>query len=151
MTTLTHARTGIWIDELEAVVVRWDGGATVRRVVSDVPAHHRSTGHVRHDPTVRQGGGGVPDDRFERDRLGHLRAHLSAVAAVVPADDDLEVLGPGTVHEQLARLIAADDRHHGRTRRVRATASGPLTERQLIARVRDLAGDPARRRGLRTG
>ncbi|HSL76351.1 MAG TPA: hypothetical protein VK867_05360, partial [Candidatus Limnocylindrales bacterium] len=48
----------VWIDAREATIVRVSGdGATVRRLESEVPAHHRSTGHVRHEPSVRHGGG----------------------------------------------------------------------------------------------
>ena len=44
----------VWIDSHEAIVVRWeDDQARIERVTSQVPDHHKSTGHVRHDPAVR--------------------------------------------------------------------------------------------------
>ena len=148
MQATTAGLTAVWIDDEQAVIVRWDGRASVRRVTSDVPVHHRSTGHVRHDPTFRHGGGGIPDDTFERDRAGHLREFLEAVVAALPADGDVEVLGPGTARGQLARTLAEADHHRGRARAIRTTPSGPLTDRQLIAWLRAQTGDPPRRRGI---
>jgi hypothetical protein len=64
------ALTLVWIDAREAVVVRWVAGTSVvERIESDVPAHHRATGHVRHDPNVRHGGGGVSQTAGEPHRL----------------------------------------------------------------------------------
>ena len=148
MTTTTIEATAVWIDDGCAVIAHWDGTASVRELRSDVPAHRRSTGHVRHDPTVRHGGGAPPDDRFERDRAGHLRDFLESVAVAVPATGDVEVVGPGMVHQHLAQVLAEIDRHRGRSRAIRTTTMGPLSDRQLIAWLRERAGDPPRRRGI---
>lgn len=136
----------VWIEAEEAVVARWDGQAHLTRVSSDVPARHRSTGHLRHDPRLHPGGGGPPTDRIERDRLEHLREYLERVAAIVPPDESVHVTGPGPVRDELARLLRAADRHAGRDRCVETSASAPLTDRQLVARLRALAGDAPRRR-----
>jgi hypothetical protein len=148
MTTTTRGTTAVWIDDARAVIAQWDGTARVHELRSDVPAHHRSTGHVRHDPNVRHGGGGLPDDQMERDRAGHLRAFLERVAVTVPATGDVEVLGPGSVHERFAEVLAEVDRHRGRSRTIRTTTLGPRTERQLVAWLRERMGDPPRRRGI---
>ena len=137
----TEPRTLIWIDAERAIIVRWDGAATVTRIESEVPRHRRLGGHVSHDPDLRTIGSPTP----ERHRLEHLRRHLRQVADRLEPSDDVEVIGPGTVHERLAALLVAEDRHHGRGRGVLATPAGPLTEAQLIARVRTAAGDPPRR------
>ena len=43
-----RSSTLVRIDAREAVIVRLEGGrAHIERVESDVPAHHRATGHVR--------------------------------------------------------------------------------------------------------
>ncbi|MFI5254557.1 MAG: hypothetical protein ACHQ15_03790 [Candidatus Limnocylindrales bacterium] len=144
--------TFIWIDAERAVVCRWDGESTsLATLESDVPAHHRSTGHVRHDPGIRHGGGGAVQDAGEPHRLEHLRGFLADVARHVAPDDPLEVSGPGTVHERLVALIGADDREAGRTRPIRSVPSGSLTERQIRARTEELAGVVVPRIGLRTG
>jgi hypothetical protein len=142
----------VWIDADEAVLARWDGRSWIERITSDVPARHESTGHVTYDPHVRHGGGGAAQDKIERDRAGHLRAYLAQVARHIGTDESVEILGPGIVREDLTRLLRADDLDHGRRRTVTTAASPPLTERQLIARVRDRMGEPApRRRPRRTG
>jgi len=147
---MTRSNTIVWIDAREAIVVTWhDTEARLERVVSDVPAHHRGTHHVRHDPAMRQGGGGgAPLTTGEPNRLEHLAQFIDEVAARLPDDDDLLIVGPGTVHERLEREVGERDRRHGRQRRVTSEAAPPLTDRQLIARLRHLAGADAPRRAV---
>ncbi len=146
--TVEASTTLIWIDSEEAIIVRWADRATVERVRSDVPGRHRSTGHVRVDPSVRHGGGGPSAEALERARREHLRAFLEEVVTHVPDADDVTVVGPGMVRERLERNLRADDRRHGRRRRVHSAASDRLTEQALVAHVRELAGDAPRRRGV---
>lgn len=69
---VTQPSTFVWIDSRGAVIVRWqDDRPRLERVASEVPAHHRATGHVRHDPGVRHGGG-PPQTAAAPPRLGHL-------------------------------------------------------------------------------
>jgi hypothetical protein len=143
-----HA-TLVWIDSREAFVARLTAGEVhLERLESDVPVHHRSTGHVRHDPAIRQGGGGGhPQTAGEPHRVEHLRRFIDVVAEKLAPGDDLLVLGPGTVPEQLERHIAQGDAHHGRDRVVVCEAAATLTTRQLSARLRSFAGvEPPRRR-----
>ena len=135
--------TLVWIDARVARIVRWmDGGATIDRVESDVPAHRGSAGHVRHDPTIRSGGGGSATAGEPR-RLEHLARFLDAVAHRLP-EGDLELIGPGTTHERLAGVLRGTDPHG--SRRIHVTASPPRTDRQLIAALRRLSGHEPRRR-----
>lgn len=137
----------VWIDAREAIVLAWRRGTAVTlRLASDVPGHHHSTGHVRHDPTSGGGSAGPPRTAGESHRLEHLARFIDDVATAVPPVGDVLVLGPGTVHERLAELIRAQDARQERTRMVGGEASEPRTERQLVARLRGLAGAPARRR-----
>ena len=139
--------TLVWIDAREAIVVRRiDGASRFDHIQSDVPAHHRSTGHVRHAPGVRHGGGGPPQTAGEPHRLEHLARFVDAVAARLPRDEDLLVIGPGTVHEHLARQLAEEDARHHVSRDIRSEAAPPLSRRQLAARLRRSAGDEPRRR-----
>ena len=143
----TVTRTLVWIDAREAIVVSWLADrAQVETLLSDVPDHRKSTGHVRHDSTVRHGGGGAPQTAGEPRREEHLNQFIEQVAAHLPADDDLLILGPGTTRERLERHVLAMDRHRLHRRIVTTEASAPRTNRQLIARIRHLAGaDPDRR------
>jgi hypothetical protein len=139
----------VWIDSREAVIVRWlDDRATVEHLASDVPAHHRATGHVRHAPAFRHGGGSAPQTAGEPRRLEHLERFMAQVGDRISPDDELLILGAGTVRERLQRHVVDDDERHGRTRSVSTEPSSPLTDRQLIARVRHLAGDEPRRRTI---
>ena len=141
------AGTLVWIDAREAIIVRWqDDQAHVERVGSDVPAHHRATGHVRHDPSVRHGGGGRSQTAGEPNRLEHLARFVEQVAQRLPADEDLLILGPGTVREHLERSVRDMDAHQGRSRAITCTASQPMTDRQLVARLRRFDGVEPRRR-----
>ena len=143
----TVTRTLVWIDAREAVVVSWlEDRAQVERFVSVVPDHRKSTGHVRHDTTCRHGGGGAPQSAGEPRREEHLNRFVQLVAARLPTDDDLLILGPGTTRERLERHVQALDRHRPFHRTVTTEPSAPRTDRQLIAIVRHLAGaDPERR------
>ena len=141
----TQDCTLVWIDAREAVIARWQGGeARLERLHSDVPSHHRSTGHVHYDPTVRHGGV-APKDAGERRRLEHLTRFVELVATQLPPADDVAILGPGTVRDRLAHRIRETDRHASRTRGVTCEAAPRLTDRQIVARLRRAAGADRRR------
>ncbi len=141
-----RSATLVWIDSREAFVVRWlDGEGKVERFESDVPAHTRTSGHVRHDPG-RQGGGGAPLPAVEGHRLEHLARFVTTVAGHLPADDDLLIIGPGTVRDHLERHVVEFDTHRHATRAVACRASRPLTVPQLIARLRtEIGAEPPRK------
>ena len=142
--------TLVWIDAHEAILLNWLGDhAHVERLESDVPDHHKSTGHVRHDVGIRHGGGGAPQTAGEPRREEHLNHFVELVARRLPVEDDLLILGPGTVRERLERRVHEQDRHLAHSRSVKVTACGPRTERQLIAELRRAVGAAAPRRPAR--
>jgi len=143
---VTQPSTLVWIDARAAVIVCWqDDRARLERVESEVPARHRATGHVRHDPGVRHGGG-RSRTAGESHRLEYLDRFVDQIATRLPPDDALFILGPGTVREGLERHVRESDEHHKRSRGVSSEASPRLTDRQLIARLRHFAGADPRRR-----
>jgi hypothetical protein len=139
-----------WIDAREAVIGRVpdDHEPIVNRLESDVPAHHRSTGHVRHNPGIRHGGGGVAQTAEEPRRLEHLERFVASVAERLPDAEDVLILGPGTVRERLERTVRARDERARRERSIRSVRSTRLTERQLIARLRTATGREPERRNV---
>jgi hypothetical protein len=145
--------TLVWLDASEAILLGSEApigdGADppgVRRVLSQVPPHHRATGRVHHDPRVRSGGGADPDDLVERRRERLIGVYLREVAGLVPPEGTVVIMGPGPVHGRLAAEVRAADARHHRTRRIEASPAGPLTERQLRAFWRDLNGSAPERR-----
>jgi len=146
--TRSRSRTLVWIDAREAVLARWDeGDVTVEHVGSDVPAHVRATGHVRHDPTVRHGGGRA-QSTIDSHRIEHLDRFTDDIAARLSPTDDLTIIGSGLVHERLARRVLRDDARHRRSRSVTCGSAPRQTDRQLVARLHRLAGEEPRRRSV---
>jgi len=138
--------TLVWIDAEEAYVLRWQSGAEVTRLTSEVPPRRRAVSGERRDPTVRAGGGGVADDQVERHRRAHLERFVRDVAALVPPGDRAVILGPGPVKERLAGELMAEDRRHGHERPITVEPAGKMTEPQLVARLREIEGVAPRRR-----
>lgn len=136
----------VWIDSKLARILRWRGRVVAEKLVSDVPAHVRSTAHVRHDPRVRHGGSGRGQDDAERRRNEHLRAFLKAVAARLHEEDEIEILGTGTVGERLAALLRRQTAQRDPRPMVTALHSMLLTPRQLATRLRQRLGLQPRRR-----
>jgi thiamine phosphate synthase YjbQ (UPF0047 family) len=128
--------TGIWISADSAMVLRWSPELTVRhRIDSTVPGRHRSTGAP---PTEKHPAG-------EGHRDEHMRTFFVQVSQALPVEDDVLLIGDGEVVEHFAEQVRADDISHGRRRRIEVEKAGPLTERQLLARIRSFAGSPAKR------
>lgn len=134
--------TLVWIDARSARIVRRrDGGAAIERLESDVPPRRRSVRHIRRDPAVRHGGG-MSQDAGEPHRLEHLTRFVERVAASLPVDADLVIIGPGTVRHQLERQVRDGDTDHPATRSVTGETATRLTDPQLIERLLHLTGDP---------
>ena len=127
---------GVWISANSATVVRWSPQVSLRhRIVSTVPGRHRSTGRP---PTEAHPAG-------EGHRDEHMRTFFDEVARALTGDDDLLLVGDGEVVDHFADYVRAEDQRHGLQRRIAIEKSGPVTDRQLLARVRTFAGSPPRR------
>jgi hypothetical protein len=134
----------VWIDARDAVITEIvDDAASVERLTSDVPAHHRSTGHIRHEPGTRHGGGGAATAGEPR-RLEHLDAFCKRVAGRIPVSADVVVMGPGTVRYHLERRLRAAGGVHA-MRRIAGLPAGRMTDRQLVAWLRRYLEDEPRR------
>ena len=141
-----------WLDAEEAILLRCPrigsppGDPVPERLSSDVPSRHRAPGHVRHDPRVRPGGG-IPDDRLEWRPEQLLESFLHGVAARIPPGDSVVLLGPGPAHERRVAELRAGDSRVRHARPVESRPAGRMTDRQLVAWLRQSAGvAPERRR-----
>ena len=133
---MSGTTTGIWISANSATVLKWSAqGSTLHRIVSTVPGRHRSTGRP---PTEAHPAG-------EGHRDEHMRTFFDEVARALTSEDDLLLVGDGEVVEHFAEYMRALDAHLGQPRRIVVEKSGPLTDRQLLARLRTFTGAPARR------
>jgi hypothetical protein len=132
----TRQTSGVWISANSATILRWGAELTMRhRIDSKIPGRHRSTGRP---PTTEHASG-------EGHRDEHMRAFFDHVAQVLPAEDDLLLVGDGEVVEHFADRIRSNDTSRRLERRIEVEKSGPITERQLLARIRTFAGSSARR------
>jgi hypothetical protein len=133
----TGSVTLAWIDSREAFVVRWQGGeAKVDHLESDVPVHRVASGFT-------------PQDVVEGHRLEHLTRFVGRIATLLPTDDDLLLIGPGTAREHLANEISRRDAQAHRARRVACRAARPMSVPQLVALLRHEIGDEPPRKPLR--
>jgi hypothetical protein len=134
---MTPQTTGVWISAASATILRWGpDGVTIREHVDSlVPGRHRSTGRP---PTEDHPAG-------EGHRDEHMRAFFAQIIAKMSTSDDLLLVGDGEVVEHFAHQIESQDRGRAAARRVEVDKSGPMTEPQLLARIRAFAGSPARR------
>jgi hypothetical protein len=133
----TALTTGVWISASSATVLQWGHNGVANRELIDslIEGRHRSTGRP---PTANH-----PAGEGHRDEA--MRIFFARVRHSVSVEDDLLLVGDGEVVEHFADQIRAHDLARGSARRVRLEKSGPLTERQLLARMREFAGSPARR------
>jgi hypothetical protein len=135
------------ISAREARILHWrDGSISDELIASDVPARHRSTGHIRHDPGVRHGGSGTGQDEMERERLEHLRRFLAQVADATAGASRVIVVGGGPLPQRLAQLIEDGERGRPRPRPVSHATEDHLTDRQLRAMLMTEAGETPLRR-----
>jgi hypothetical protein len=135
--TTPQRTTGVWISAASATVLRWapDGVVSRQQIESLVPGRHRSTGRP---PTEdNPAGEGHRDER--------MRVFFAQINAAVAIEDDLLLVGDGEVVDHFAEQVRAHDRDHNTQRRIGLAKSGPMSEPQLIARIREFAGSPARR------
>jgi hypothetical protein len=135
----------VWIDSEGACILRWRGRVVVERIAADIPQHVHSTAHVRHDPGVRHGGSGRGQDDAERRRNERLRAFLANVAGRLTGEDEIDIIGSGTLCDRLANRIRRAA--HGRPAipTVEVQHVDRITKGQLAARLRERLDMPRRR------
>jgi hypothetical protein len=133
--TSERARVLVWIDGREASIVRsTENGPAVERLFAEDPALPHPTGRLRHSPGARHGE--EWKSSVDRRREGQLEAFLAAVERRLDPEADLVLIGPGAIHERLARRVLAADLRHRAGRTVTVEAASRMTHRQLEARLR---------------
>lgn len=126
----THA--GLWIDHRKAVVVTIsDRGETTRQVDSDVEGHVRYSGGSGTSGS-REGTG---EDTRERHFEGQLARYFDEVVDCVRDAEGIVIFGPGEARSQLKTHL---ERAGLGARVVAVEAADKMTDRQIVARVRQL-------------
>lgn len=136
-------RAGVWIDHRRAVVVSLTAdGEHVATIASNAEKHPERGGDspLKGKYAARQ----VPaDDSRQRAFTGELNHYYDAVIAAVRDFQQVLLLGPGEakgefhkrmIHAKLGGLVAAVE------------TEDKMTEREIVAKVRDHYGVPAPRR-----
>lgn len=139
--------TIVWLDARGARIVSWADGPRIELVEARIPVRHRSTGHVRYDPSDRHGGSG-PRSAQDGRRQEHLRAYLGDLLERLQDAEALELIGPGQLHDRLAALVRERDHQLGVERPVASLPAGPITDAQLVERLRLRLDLAAPRRGV---
>jgi hypothetical protein len=121
--------SAIFLTARTARIVHWRPGMTWRhQMEADVPSPTRPGDRTTQEPVAADS-----EARFRR-------AFFAQVSRAVSRDDAVLVLGELDLITAFAAFLVADDRAHDRDRRIMLRASGPLTDRQLLNRVRAFAG-----------
>ena len=130
--------TGIWVSSPSALILRWgpETGVTFRQEIkSEVEPHRRATGRP---PFTEK-----PSNDHKHDE--QMRAFFAQIIALLPAEDDVLLVGDGEVVGHLGQAITSHEHGRPKARRLEVVKSKPLTEPQLLARIREFAGLPAAR------
>jgi len=131
-----HDLVLVWVDGREAFIVRNEpAGPSLERVFARQPGCAHPTGRLRHNAAVRHGE--EWKSAVDRRREQHLEAFLAEVERRLDSGADLRIIGPGPVHQRLAREVRALDARHGNARSVAVESAERLTPRQLLARLRE--------------
>ena len=100
-------------------------------------------------PPIRHGGG-RDQHADEPRRAEHLGRFLADVARRLDGEPDVVIVGPGEVREHLARLVRGPAGFGSPDVLVHTEPASRMTDRQLIALLRELNGHTPRR-GRRAG
>jgi hypothetical protein len=131
-------QVGVWIDHRKAViVVVTDTGEEIRLIISKTEKQLRRAGDSPlQGPYEAQQ---VPaDDSRERKFTGELNLYYDAVIAGIRAADSLLIFGPGEAKGELAKRL---ERHHFSGRIVGSETADKMTQRQIVAKVRQYFQD----------
>jgi hypothetical protein len=138
--------TLVWIDAREAMIVRCvEDVPHIERIATDIAVDHRAAVPVPSDPDVLHGGGKPPQTTGEPHDLANLARFVEAVSQRLRRDEDLLVLGPGTVRQYLVQRIRELDDRDRVGRVIECQGAERMTHRQLIACLRRAMGVGGRR------
>jgi hypothetical protein len=133
----THAHTGVWIDHRQAwIVLLSPEGERTAVILSKVEKHPERAGDSRLKGSyeARQ----MPaNDHRQRALTGDLNGYYDAAGAALRRCDKVLIFGPGGAKGELrARLLKMKLGDHIAA----VQTEGQMTEREVVAKVRDYFG-----------
>ena len=135
-------RVGLWIDHKQAVLVTiQEQGESVQKIESGAQRIEWSGKGRRSAADSAQYAQG--DDQLDNQFMEQLKRYYDRVAALLRGTGSVLILGPGEARTELrARL----KREKGPPREIQVEPADKMTDRQIVARVREhfRAKPPAR-------
>ena len=131
---MSVTRYGIWIDNAEAIVVRFldDGEAQVHRIDSGVTPRSKTRGGMR---AGRGKVSGASHSKPEQKRLNQLSHFYDEVWRIIRDAGQIAILGPGVARKGLESEVRE---HQGHPEIVAAEPDQRHTDPQLVARFRKI-------------
>ena len=136
---------GLWVDSSSAVLVFLrDGEYRVQRIESGVEGHFRLSGGSRSKKTPYGPQDIVSDTRVEKRRKHQYQRYFREVVRALRGTHGILLLGPGETKVHLANAIRRERELAAGLRDV--AAADKMTERQLLARVKEFFHPAIRKR-----
>jgi len=126
-------RAGLWIDHKQAVIVTiQEQGETVQKIESGAKRiEWRGKGRRRSADGAQYAQG---EDQLDNQFMEQLKKYYDRVALLLKGAAGVLILGPGEARTELkARL----EREKGSPREIHIEPADRMTERQIVARVRE--------------
>ncbi len=132
-----HDQVGIWVDHRTArfVVLRGDD-AKYSELKSGVESKHRATGGTRMPGKNFMKSFTASEKKRTRVRAEHIRQFYAQIVEALAGVGSVALLGPAGAKDELAKVINKDQTLKRKLVDVRT--ADKLTERQLVAAVRDI-------------
>jgi len=137
-------QVGVWIDHARATII-WvdDGQIDVEHIESGVKPGRRLAGESRFNAALG------PQDLASDGRIGegrreHVRIFLDRVLDAVAGATEIVLLGRGMLKSRVGERIGKSQAMAARLDDV--IEANPMTERQVVIRVREYYGTTPRRR-----
>jgi hypothetical protein len=129
-----NTHIGLWIDHRKAVIVLpSEAGWETREILSNAD-RHPAQNRGKHS-TATDGSRSIAAEDVRDRRLGqHLNAYYDEVIACVHGAKSLLIFGPGEAKGELSVRLSHEKPND---RSVSVETVDKLTDRQIIARVRD--------------
>lgn len=126
-------RVGLWIDHKQAVIVTvHEKGETVQKIESGAKRiEWRGKGRRRAADGAQYAQG---EDQLDNQFMEQLKRYYDRVAVLLKGAGSVLILGPGEARTEFKSRL---EREKGPPREIQVEPADKMTERQIVARVRE--------------